>query len=286
MKRLVLAPLVLAAAVAAGAASAQDARSYGYDDRGGYTYEQGPVGGDRSYDRYADRYDERYGDGYDRYDRGYVGGIVTPDRYGRSGTYDMARVLRVDPIVGGRGQCVDRPAYGDRYAYGDGYPDPYRRGYADPYARGYRQPARTTGVGAAVGALIGGAIGNAVADGGRRDYYGYRRGGSDRAVATVLGAVVGGAIGAGVERSATQRRDYYGGQYGGQAYGHGDPRYGGQGYGGQGYYGSTVSNCRTGYDRVDGYRVTYEYAGRRYETVTDYHPGRELRVRVDVRPEY
>jgi uncharacterized protein YcfJ len=282
MKRPVLASLVLAAAVAAGAASAQEARSYGYDDRGGYTYEQGPVGGDRIYDRYGDGYDDRYDDrydGYDGYDRGYVGGIVTPDRYGRSGTYDMARVLRVDPIVSRGRACYGAPAYGgDRYAYGGGYADPYRRGYADPYARGYRAPARTTGTGAMVGAIIGGAIGNAVADGDRHDRYGYRRGGSERAVATVLGAVVGSAIGAGVERSATQRRDPY---YGGQPYGYGDPR-----YGGQVYRGSTVADCRTGYDGVDGYRVTYEYAGRRYETVTDYHPGRELRVRVDVRPEY
>ena len=37
--------------------------------------------------------------------------------------------------------------------------------------------------------------------------------------------------------------------------------------------------------RVVGYRVGYEYAGREFETVTDYHPGREIRVRVDVTPE-
>lgn len=273
MKRSILAPLVLAAAVAAGTAAAQDARSYGYDDRGGYTYEQGPVGGVSRYEPYAGdagRYDDRYDDRYGGYDDGYRGDyarVVTPDRYGRTGTYDFARVLRVDPIVSrGRQACYDRP-YDDRYAYGGGY--------RDPYGRAYRQP-RTTGTGAIVGAIIGGAIGNAVADNDRDRYYGYRRG-NDRAVATVVGAVVGGAIGASVERSAAQRRDPYG-----QAYGYGDPRYGGQGY----YGGQAVRDCRTGYDGVDGYRVTYEYAGRRYETVTDYHPGRELRVRVDVRPEY
>jgi uncharacterized protein YcfJ len=37
-------------------------------------------------------------------------------------------------------------------------------------------------------------------------------------------------------------------------------------------------------ERVVGYRVGYEYAGRRYQTVTDYHPGSEIRVRVDVSP--
>ena len=37
--------------------------------------------------------------------------------------------------------------------------------------------------------------------------------------------------------------------------------------------------------RVGAYDVTYEYAGRRYTTRTDYHPGDTIRVRVDVRPE-
>ena len=37
--------------------------------------------------------------------------------------------------------------------------------------------------------------------------------------------------------------------------------------------------------RVAAYDVTYEYAGRRYTTRTNYHPGDTIRVRVDVRPE-
>ena len=35
-------------------------------------------------------------------------------------------------------------------------------------------------------------------------------------------------------------------------------------------------------ERVDGYDVTYEYAGRQYRTRRDYHPGERIRVRVDV----
>ena len=38
-------------------------------------------------------------------------------------------------------------------------------------------------------------------------------------------------------------------------------------------------------DRVDGYDVTYEYAGRMYHTRSDYNPGDRIRVRVDVRPD-
>ena len=35
-------------------------------------------------------------------------------------------------------------------------------------------------------------------------------------------------------------------------------------------------------ERVDGYDITYEYAGRQYRTHRDYHPGEQIRVRVDV----
>jgi len=51
----------------------------------------------------------------------------------------------------------------------------------------------------------------------------------------------------------------------------------------------TVQRCETVYDhvtekRVDGYRVTYVYDGRRYTTLTDYAPGDRIQVAVDVRP--
>ena len=274
MKRFVLAPLVFAAALVAGSADAQDsAQSYGYQDRYGDTYQDGYLADDRYYDdRYGDRYEDRYDDRYeDRYDDRYgYARTATPDRYGRDGTYDTARVLRVEPMMS-RGGAVSRRecvgGYDDRYAYGGYGSDPYR------------QRARTSGAGALIGAVIGGAIGNAVADDDRRGRYGYRTSGSQRTAATVIGAVVGGAIGNGIERSGTSQRDRY----------YGDPRYG------QGYYGQPAADCRyvggyggyDGYDRgrVDAYRVTYEYAGRRYQTITDYPPGDRLRVRVDVRPQ-
>jgi uncharacterized protein YcfJ len=37
-------------------------------------------------------------------------------------------------------------------------------------------------------------------------------------------------------------------------------------------------------ERIDGYRVTYQYKGQRYMTEMPYDPGKKLRVRVDVRP--
>ena len=44
---------------------------------------------------------------------------------------------------------------------------------------------------------------------------------------------------------------------------------------------------RTGGDDVQvvGYRVTYEYAGQTFETITDAHPGDTIPVRVSVTPE-
>jgi uncharacterized protein YcfJ len=38
-------------------------------------------------------------------------------------------------------------------------------------------------------------------------------------------------------------------------------------------------------ERVDGYDVTYEYAGRTYHTRSDYNPGERIRVRVQVSAE-
>ena len=37
-------------------------------------------------------------------------------------------------------------------------------------------------------------------------------------------------------------------------------------------------------ERIDGYRVTYRYNGQKYRTTMPYDPGRQIRVRVDIRP--
>ncbi len=38
-------------------------------------------------------------------------------------------------------------------------------------------------------------------------------------------------------------------------------------------------------NRITGYRVTYEYAGRRYSSFMPNDPGREVKVRVSVEPQ-
>jgi uncharacterized protein YcfJ len=120
----------------------------------------------------------------------------------------------------------------------------------------YRQVGeRPAAGGMIIGGLIGAVIGHQI---------GY---GHERALGTVAGAVIGSAIG---RDAATQRRD--GGSYG----------YSPRGQGGE--------RCETRYteqveQRIDGYRVSYSYRDRNYQTVLPYDPGERLRVRVTVRPE-
>ena len=86
--------------------------------------------------------------------------------------------------------------------------------------------------------------------------------GRGRDAARIAGALIGGAIGNQV--SHDRQRDYYGRE-------------------------RMVERCEVLYrdswdERIDGYRVTYEYAGREYTTRMPYDPGERVRIRVDVRP--
>lgn len=101
---------------------------------------------------------------------------------------------------------------------------------------------RSSGAGALVGGIAGGAMGNAIGSG------------SGRAVATVVGLIGGAVIGDRIEGRgpATTR---------------------------------VVERCQTEYvseQRLAGYDVVYEYAGRQYSMHTPQRPGRF--VQVDVTP--
>ncbi|HEX5786969.1 MAG TPA: glycine zipper 2TM domain-containing protein [Woeseiaceae bacterium] len=117
----------------------------------------------------------------------------------------------------------------------------------------YEVERPSPGVGAAtfVGAVVGGVVGHQFGSGRGND------------AATVAGSLVGAAIG----NSSARRR--------------------------HGYevvtYTRPVERCRTTMrehreERIDGYRVVYQYRGQKYATRMPYDPGRQLRVRVDVRP--
>jgi len=116
---------------------------------------------------------------------------------------------------------------------------------------GYRGGSSKAGA-AIMGSVVGAIFGNAI--GGHGD---------SRRAATVGGAVLGAAVGN--ELGKNDRRDYR------------EPRY------------EEVQRCNTRYEerfdeRVAGYRVTYDYNGRRQVTQLPYDPGRYLRVAVDVHP--
>jgi uncharacterized protein YcfJ len=105
------------------------------------------------------------------------------------------------------------------------------------------------------GTLIGSALGIAAGN-----QIGHGRG---KDAARIAGALIGGAIGHNV--SVDRERQLYGDR------------------------GQTVERCDVRYrdsyeERVDGYQVTYEYAGRQYVTRMPYDPGERLRIRVDVTP--
>ena len=123
------------------------------------------------------------------------------------------------------------------------------------YRDDYPAPRRGTAGSTILGALIGAGIGNSIGSG------------DGRRVATVAGAIIGSAVGHDV---GERRRD--------RDYGYGaEP------------VAYTQQRCDVRYEtsyqeRIDGYRVTYEYNGQRYVTQLPYDPGKRLRIRVNVEP--
>ena len=238
MKRLTASLLAIGLVAGSGFASAQ---SYGNDGYGGNSAYQGQ-------------------------------GDAQP---ANGGYYDYARVVRVDPVMGGYGngtssrRCYSESqrgyAQGGYDQSGNGYYDQYGNyqrngsggnGYYDQYgtyhpASGGSNTGRTvaTVVGGIAGAVLGSKIG----------------GGSGSVAASAIGTMVGGMAGRQVydnshrqQRTATVQIC--------------DP------VPVNGYYGNANA-------AVSAYDVTYEYAGRSYTTRTTYNPGDRIRVRVDVRPE-
>jgi uncharacterized protein YcfJ len=167
----------------------------------------------------------------------------------RHSDYDFARVVDVDPIV--RRIRVTEPV---------------RECYEETrYERDQHYDNRSAQRGSAgsmiLGGLIGAAVGNQIG------------GGDGRRAATVAGAIIGSAVG----HDAAARRDAREGRYDSRY----DDRYQGRPY--------TVERCdirevESWEERVDGYRVTYDYQGRRGHMTLPYDPGPKVRVRVDVRP--
>jgi uncharacterized protein YcfJ len=118
---------------------------------------------------------------------------------------------------------------------------------------GYRTRSGNVNGATLVGGLLGAVVGN---------QFGH---GDGRRAATVAGAALGAVVG---NQSAANRRD---------AYRYEEPR------------ASEVERCETRHEeryeeRIEGYRVSYVYDGRRYTTQMPYDPGNRIRIRVNVHP--
>ena len=200
--------------------------------------------------------------GYDAYSgssRGYDS---------RAGEYDYARVVRVDPVIGyGSSREVRNCTYrrsDEVYAGGDeGYYDRdgyYRRDDGDYDRDGYRRSGGSENgrtMATVLGGIAGAVLGSKIGDG------------SGQYIGTAVGSMVGGMAGRSIYDNNQRNRRAQSGMVRvcdpEPVNGRGD------------YYGSR--------ERVEGYDVTYEYAGRTYHTRTSYHPGERIRVRVSVTPE-
>lgn len=97
-----------------------------------------------------------------------------------------------------------------------------------------------SGAGALLGAVAGGAVGNQIG------------GGTGRAVATMAGVIGGAMLGNNIEGPAPVRMQDQ----------------------------TTCSTQTTYENRIQGYNVTYEYAGRQYQVQMPQDPGPTLRVQV------
>lgn len=175
------------------------------------------------------------------------------DRHdGRYSDTDYAYVADVQPIT--RRIRISEPR---RECYPETRYEPVR--YAEPRP-GAPPPAAGSMI---LGGLLGGVVGNQI---GRGD---------GRRAATLAGAVIGSALG----HDAAARRAYRDDQYYAAQFQSAEPP--------RAY---TVERCEVRYEdrweeRIEGYRVSYEYQGRRYQTRLPYDPGERLRVRVDVFPD-
>jgi len=173
---------------------------------------------------------------------------------------DVARVIRVEQVDGGvRGhpseQVLRQECWNERTNRNEtGY-------YRDDQGRLYQGDGRSSNKTArtVIGAIIGGALGNQVGDG---------RG---QTAATIAGAAAGAAIG-----SKSGRRD--------------NDRF--QGYDRYSDSSGIERRCRTITEVVQGhggreptFLVSYRYGGQDYEAFTNYNPGRNIRVVVDVQPQ-
>ncbi|WP_216825077.1 glycine zipper 2TM domain-containing protein [Agarilytica rhodophyticola] len=117
----------------------------------------------------------------------------------------------------------------------------------------HRRPRHNSATSTIVGGIIGGAIGHAV---------GHKK--SNKRVGAVVGSALGASIGHDIGRRSRGADRY-------------DVSY------------EDVERCEVSYhtetqERLTGYDVTYKYRGKTYSTFMEEHPGKRIKVSVNVQP--
>ena len=117
---------------------------------------------------------------------------------------------------------------------------------------------RSSATPAIVGGIIGGAIGNAV---------GHSK--TNKKVGTVVGSILGLSVGNDIGRRQ-QRNSGYSGGHTGVSY-------------------KQIERCEVNHiierkEKLVGYDVSYNYHGQTYTTRMDQHPGKRIKVSVNVSP--
>lgn len=178
-------------------------------------------------------------------------GMQYDNRYARNySRTDVAQVVRAVPMGDPYANYQRQECWNEQV---NGYQPGY---YRDPNGQLYYRGTDSNANGTIIGGLIGGALGNQAGKG------------DGRKAATIGGAVIGGVIGNNMDRNNNSNSNNY--EYRDNS--------------------GIVRRCRTVVDndrnnQVEGYEVTYRYAGQTYTAVTRYRPGRTMRVVVNVRPQ-
>lgn len=118
-------------------------------------------------------------------------------------------------------------------------------------------------------------------------HYSVRNRAPGQAGKTLFGAIIGGVIGHQIGSGRGNDAATIAGSLIGAAVGSESGRY--RGRSSRSEYSRPVRRCSTNYqehqeERIDGYDVVYTYHGRKYSTRTPFDPGKQLKIRVDVRP--
>jgi len=129
------------------------------------------------------------------------------------------------------------------------YDTPERKCWTESVA--YQKPHNSSATGTILGGIVGAAIGNKL---------GHKK--SNRRIGAVAGAVLGASIGNDISRNNSS---------------HSTTEYRDQKH-------CEVTHRIRKEEELVGYRVTYKYHGQTYQTRTTEHPGKKLKVAVNVQP--